>query len=71
MQPLMGAVTNSDILIIPDGVMNLLPFEALLTEEVTPSQDDINFAELPYVINDVTSSYSPSISMSSLFRDSE
>jgi CHAT domain-containing protein len=37
--------------VIPDGILNYLPFEALITKHV-PSKGDIDFSGLPYLIND-------------------
>jgi len=46
--------------IIPDGILNYLPFEALLTKRVnkTPA---VNFGRLPYLIRDFEISYNLSV----------
>lgn len=44
------------LLIIPDGILNHVPFDALLTQAV--SNESINYKELPYLINDYQISYS-------------
>lgn len=45
------------LLIIPDGILNYLPFETLLTGEVTKKA---SFQNLPYLLNDFNVSYAPS-----------
>ncbi len=42
--------------IIPDGILNYLPFEALLTKQV-PKASTIDFSGLPYLIRDFEISY--------------
>lgn len=51
---------EKNILIIPDGLLSLLPFDALLRQEVSFTQD---YAELPYLIKDHTISYDYSASI--------
>lgn len=43
------------IVIILDGVMSTIPFEALLTEDV---EGDVNYSELPYLVSKYNISYS-------------
>ncbi|MFT5822546.1 MAG: CHAT domain-containing protein [Crocinitomix sp.] len=50
--------SNENWLILPDGNMNLIPFEALVTKESTETP---TYKKLPYVILDHTIHYSPSI----------
>ena len=50
---------KENLFIIPDGMLYYLPFEALLTGSVNIS-DDINFSDLPYLINSFNISYLPS-----------
>ncbi len=42
--------------IIPDGILNYLPFEALLTRSV-PKSSTVDFSRLPYLIRDFEISY--------------
>jgi CHAT domain-containing protein/uncharacterized protein HemY len=51
---------KSGILIAPDGIMNDLPFESLLTTKVLPGRND--FSTLPYLTLDYQIQYVPSIS---------
>ena len=51
---------EKNILIIPDGLLSLLPFDALLRQEVSFTQD---YAEFPYFIKDHTISYDYSASI--------
>lgn len=45
--------------IIPDGILNYLPFEALLTKQVN-NRSAIDFARLPYLIRDFEIGYNSS-----------
>lgn len=63
-RPVVKHVQNPNILFVPDGALNLLPFEALLTKFVSASKSGISFTGLPYLINYFTVSYSPSFSLS-------
>jgi len=54
---LLPAKSNySNLIIIPDGILNLLPFEALLTKESATT----NFAKMPYLLNDFKIAYNNS-----------
>lgn len=50
------------LVIIPDGQLTKIPFEALLTTEVN-TKAAIDFSTLPYLINDFDISYTPSASL--------
>ena len=50
--------TNKNLIIIPDGILNFLPFEALITKESSTS----NFAKMHYLLNDFNVGYSNSAS---------
>lgn len=59
---------NSDtkqLIIIPDGYLAYIPFEAFITESL--SKENIQFRKLPYLIKDVAISYSPSASVAMHF----
>jgi CHAT domain-containing protein/tetratricopeptide (TPR) repeat protein len=49
----------NNLVIIPEAELSLIPFETLLTDEVT----DKNWSELPYLINKYSISYSYSINL--------
>ncbi|MFV8374394.1 CHAT domain-containing protein [Flavobacterium sp. LB1P71] len=48
--------TNKNLIIVPDGILNFLPFEALITKETATS----NFAKMHYLLNDFKIAYSNS-----------
>ena len=61
MQPLKDASDYNRLLIIPDGKLSQIPFEALLTSEV---QDDyVDYRSLPYLINKYPSGYAYSVNL--------
>lgn len=47
-----------NLIIIPDGVLHYLPFEALLTENA--NKKDLDFSKLSYLLNSFSVSYLPS-----------
>jgi CHAT domain-containing protein len=47
-----------NLIIIPDGILNFLPFEALITKESTTT----NFAQMHYLLNDFRIAYNNSAS---------
>ncbi len=47
---------HKNLLIVPDGILNFLPFEALITKETATS----NFAKMHYLLNDFKIGYSNS-----------
>ncbi|NGP77929.1 CHAT domain-containing protein [Balneolaceae bacterium YR4-1] len=60
-EPLEKHIHTEQLLVISDGPLNLLPFEALLTDEI---QDSENYSDYPYLLKKYTISYLPSVSMS-------
>jgi len=50
--------TYQNLIIIPDGVLNFLPFEALITKESSTT----NFAQMHYLLNDFKVAYNNSAS---------
>lgn len=50
--------SDKNLIIIPDGILNLLPFEALITKE----SNTTNFAKMHYLLNDYTIVYNSSAS---------
>lgn len=52
--------TENQVIIVPDGIVTLIPFEALLTE--TPEEPS-GYNELPYLIHSATISYITSAAM--------
>lgn len=50
--------TYQNLIIVPDGILNFLPFEALITQESTTT----NFAQMHYLLNDFKIAYNNSAS---------
>lgn len=46
-----------NLIIIPDGILNFLPFEALLTKKTATT----NFAEMPYLLHNYSIGYNSSV----------
>jgi CHAT domain-containing protein/Tfp pilus assembly protein PilF len=53
---------KSKLIIIPDGVLNYLPFEILLTENLNP-QTKVTFSDFPFLVKKYPISYAPSASV--------
>lgn len=49
-------ITNKNLIIIPDGILNFLPFEALITSESSTT----NFAKMHYLLTDFKVGYNNS-----------
>ena len=57
-EPVVNQLKNSTIknlVIVPEGLLGYVPFEALLTKEVDENKED--YTALPYLVNDYTISY--------------
>jgi len=55
-QPCQEMIQGKSLIIIPDGALSYLPFEALLTHPVT--NDELDYRNLPYLIRDYDIGYS-------------
>ena len=53
---------KSKLIIIPDGVLNYLPFEVLLTENKKPTAE-ISYSDLPFLVKKYPVSYGQSASV--------
>jgi len=53
---------NSKLIIIPDGILNYLPFEVLLTE-TNEINSEVSFADLPFLVKNYPVSYAQSASV--------
>jgi len=53
---------KSKVIIIPDGVLNYLPFEVLLTEKSNPTAK-VSFSDLPFLVKKYPVSYGQSASV--------
>lgn len=60
--------TPGKLLIVPDGALNLLPFEALLRGPVTIANSG-NYSRLPWLLNRYSISYTASVSLSSVLDE--
>ena len=60
---------QEDLLIIPDGKLNYLPFELLLTEP--PSNGQINYSKLPYLLKSAIIKYAFSSTLHYAFVDTK
>lgn len=49
-------LNNKNLIIVPDGILNFLPFEALITKE----SNTTNFAKMHYLLNDFKIGYNTS-----------
>lgn len=54
-EPVFSIIAQKRVTIIPDGILNYIPFEALLTQKV--DLGNIHYHDLPYLIHDVPISY--------------
>lgn len=60
-EPCRESIQGNSLIIIPDGLLSYLPFEALLTAEV--DSDKIDYRQLPYLLRDYNISYSYSATL--------
>ena len=56
--PIRKEISKEHIIILPDQLLHLVPFEALVTKQSVHNQ----FKELPYLIRELEVSYAPSLS---------
>lgn len=57
LSPVESVIRSKDLIIVPEGILNYVPFEALLTKPFNGSYNRANFRDLPYVIKDRAVSY--------------
>lgn len=57
LEPVIHTIHARNLLIVPDGILNYVPFESLLTEAPTRSSDN-DYSRLPYLITRYAVSYS-------------
>ncbi len=69
--PVEGRLAGKDLVIVPDGPLSAVPFEALLKREVSPHAG--NARELPYVLRDhaVSYAYSATVLLQGLRQEKE
>jgi CHAT domain-containing protein len=61
-QPVTGEIKNKSLIIVPDEVLNLIPFEVLITKNTFES-GIADFGELPYLLKEYPVSYAYSASL--------
>jgi len=61
LQPLEGIIEGKKLLIIPDGELGYIPFEALLTSD--PEGETMEYRTLPYLIHKYRTNYSYSATL--------
>jgi CHAT domain-containing protein len=61
-EPVANEIKDKRIIIVPDEVISLIPFEVLLTEN-PPASNIADFSKLPYLIRDYPVSYAYSASL--------
>jgi CHAT domain-containing protein/Tfp pilus assembly protein PilF len=68
--PVEGRTAGKDLVIVPDGLLSIVPFDALLQREANPASDP---RELPYVLRDhaVSYAYSATVLLQGLRRKRE
>ncbi len=69
-QPISDKIQTETVLIVPDGRLNFIPFEALLTSAVDTSPDVVDYRPLPYLAkkHHIGYSYSASLLLETLNR---
>jgi CHAT domain-containing protein len=61
-EPVANEIKDKRLIIVPDEVINLIPFEVLLTDDA-PASNIADFSKLPYLIKDFPVSYAYSASL--------
>ncbi|HAX97218.1 MAG TPA: hypothetical protein DCY35_11990 [Prolixibacteraceae bacterium] len=54
-EPVLPVIAGKRVTIIPDGILNYIPFEALITHKV--NTNNIHYHDLPYLLHDFPISY--------------
>ncbi len=69
MRPAAEAIAGKKLIIVPDGSLYTLPFEALITTLPTPGRESpADYASLPYLIQQHVISYAPSATVLSAMK---
>jgi CHAT domain-containing protein len=60
--PMANAISGKSLILVPEGALSAIPFEALLTEQVAEGKSQ-DYAKLPYLINEhaVSCAYSATL----------
>jgi CHAT domain-containing protein len=57
LEPVADKISGKKLIIVPDGVLNAIPVEALLTKAVSAEGDLKKYSELPYLLKEHAVSY--------------
>ena len=60
-EPWGSAASTNQLIVVPDGELNVVPFEALLT--ASPSSELVDYQTLPYLLNEYTIMYAHSATL--------
>ena len=60
-KPIENYIKGKSLIIIPDGILATIPFEALLTD--IPENDKIDYRNLPYLIREYPIDYAYSATL--------
>ncbi len=61
--PVKDQLSVQNLIIIPDGMLSIIPFEALLTRAVDAAGKPASYATLPFLVNDFAISYAYSATL--------
>ncbi|MGK7371386.1 MAG: tetratricopeptide repeat protein, partial [Candidatus Halalkalibacterium sp. M3_1C_030] len=67
-EPIKDFIPTNEVLIVPDGALNLMPFEALLT---APVNNVSSYTDYPFLLKNYVISYMPSVSLSTFFDEQQ
>ena len=62
-EPVAEFIEGDQLIIVPDGLLATVPFEVLLTEEVSNAEGPLSHRDLPYLLRDVAVRYTYSATL--------
>ena len=63
LEPVKDQIAGQDLIIVPDGILSIIPFEALLTHAIEVSEKPPTYATLPFLVNESAISYAYSATL--------
>ncbi|RLF26506.1 MAG: hypothetical protein DRN14_06720, partial [Thermoplasmata archaeon] len=60
--PILSTGNEFELVIIPDGVLNLLPFELLINADTSDGSENMDWADIPFLNRTLTITYAQSLS---------
>lgn len=63
LEPIKDQIAFQNLIIVPDGILSIIPFEALLTHAVEIAGKPSNYATLPFLVNECAISYAYSATL--------